>query len=74
MGLLIYILEFVKLPQQLFKLKEEARANDAVDRLREVKEQLERERHRKEQQHDQAMRFALLVLIASIIGYAILRL
>jgi hypothetical protein len=56
------------------KFKEGARASDAVDRLREVKMQLENEQDQKEQQHDWAVRFSLLVLIALIIGYAILRL
>lgn len=56
------------------KFKEGARANDAVDRLREVKMQLEDEKRRKARQRDLAVRLSLLVLIASIIGYAILRL
>jgi hypothetical protein len=56
------------------KFKEGARANDVVDRLREVKMQWEDEKRRKARQHDLAVRLSLLVLIASIIGYAILRL
>ena len=55
-------------------IKEGATANDAVDRLREVKMRLENEQDHKERQHDWAVRFSLLVLIAMIIGYAIFRL
>ena len=56
------------------KFREGARTNDAVDRLREVKVRLENEQDLKERQCDWAVQFSLLVLIAMIIGYAILRL
>ena len=56
------------------KFKEGARANDAVDRLRELKTRLQNEQDHKERQHDSAVRFLLLVLIAMFIAYAILQL
>lgn len=56
------------------KLKESARANDAVDRLRELRERQEIEQASRERTHDLLVRFWLLVVIALIVAYAIVQL
>jgi hypothetical protein len=56
------------------KFKEGARANDAVDRLREVKAKLKEEEERRERQTDAIVKGVLLALVAIIVGYAIVKL
>lgn len=55
-------------------LKDWARANDSVDRLREVQERLKLEQARRERTHDLRVRFWLLAIIVVIVAYAIVKL
>lgn len=55
------------------KFKERAQANDAVDRLRELKERLQEDQVRRERQCDLALRLGLTGLIILVVGYALVR-
>lgn len=52
-------------------LRELARANDTIDRLREVKLSLEQDARRRERLNDLVMRSVLLLLIAGVLALAV---
>ena len=56
------------------KFKEGARANDAVDRLREVKVRLKEEQERRERLIGDIFRYAILAIVAGIVVYAVIKL
>jgi hypothetical protein len=55
-------------------LKDLARAHDAVDRLRDINADLEKQRLEQELRQDLTRRLFVLVIIASLVGYAYLKL
>lgn len=56
------------------KVKELAKAHDAVDRLQDVKDAMEQRAASKAKLHDRIVRATIFALTAFIIGLAILRL
>ena len=56
------------------KVKELARAHDAVDRLQEVKDAMERRAASKAKMHDRVVRATIFALTAFILGLAIWKL
>ncbi len=55
------------------RLKELARAHDAVDRLRDLRSDLETAKQNQERKQDLRNRFVLLVMIAYVVAYAYLQ-
>lgn len=55
------------------RLKELARAHDAVDRLRDLRSELETAKQNRERKQDLRIRLVLLVMIAYVVAYAYLQ-